>query len=223
MITLASFLLAPRPCIVVASNGRSGSTLTYAALRKARNRRFWWKKQGFPFDARLKDAPLEPGTVTKTHDFPDALRGRDNVKVVFCFGSARDSALSVYSAMERYGPDWIADHFYHLHAKGGFDDLFRYDVLRQAEQVRAWATFEDVPVLCVHYDAIWRRQKDIAEFTGLNFTPPERKERAPKQIPQDLLRAASEVYDPIDAVLAELPEMFLSSKEMAGAVSKLPV
>lgn len=212
----------PSLCIVVASNGRSGSSLTYDTLRKARNRRFWCKKQDYIFEARLQDAPLVPGTITKTHDFPDALRGRRNVRVVFCFGSTRDSALSVYSALERFGPKWIEDHFFHLAAKGTFDDLFRHDVLRQAEQVQRWATFEDVPVLCLRYEAIWRRQQEIADFTGLKFDPPQRRKRTPKEIPEEILQAASAVYNPIDEILAELPDIFPASRDMEETVAKLP-
>ncbi len=207
----------------MASNGRSGSTLMYEALREARVQDTWWKKKaGTIFEPRLDQASLSYGTVVKTHDFPDALRGRRDVKVVFCFGPTRDSALSVYSTLERFGADWVEEHLYHMNAKGPFEDLFKYDVLRQAEQVREWATFEEVPVLCVHYDAIWRRQKDISEFIGLEFELPDRVGREPKQVSEEILAAASNVYDPIDAVLSELPEVFLASRKFKPIVDRLP-
>ncbi len=211
------------PCIIVASNGRSGSTLMFDALWAACKRRHWFRRPTASFQESLASAPLTAGSLVKTHDYPDGLRGRENVKVLFCFGPTKASALSVYSAVERYGRDWVNQHFEHLHAKGPFDDLFKYDVLNQVEQLKQWGTFQEVPVLCLSYDAIWRRQNDVEDFLHLKFTLPERVERARKSIPDDLLAKASQVYDPIDEVVAELPELFLASPEHSDVLDRLPV
>ncbi len=210
------------PCLIVASNGRSGSTLMFDALWKAQKRRRVWRKPKATFEMELAQAELHQGNLVKTHDFPSGLEGRDNVKVLFCYGPTKDSALSVYSVLGRHGRDWIRQHFAHLHAKGTFEDLFKYDVLNQAEQMRQWATFENVPVLCLSYDAIWRRQSEVADFLELNFTLPERTERAKKSIPDEILDQASAVYDPIDAVLSELPELFVASTKYANILNRLP-
>ena len=210
------------PCLVIASNGRSGSTLMFDALRAAQKRRQRWPKSKASFEIDLGPAALEPGSLVKTHDFPGGLKGKKDVKVLFCFGSAKASALSVYSALERFGREWVDQHFAHLHAQGSFEDLFRYDVLNQAEQMKQWATFQDVPVMCLNYEAIWSRQAEVAEFMGLDFTVPERTARAAKNIPDDILARAAAVYDPIDAVLDELPELFVASPEYAGVLEKLP-
>ncbi|WP_170436174.1 hypothetical protein [Ruegeria arenilitoris] len=213
----------PDKCIIVASNGRSGSTLTYQAIREALALRDSSAANSSRFVARLKEATFEAPLVYKTHDFPDALAKKPcNVRVLFCFGSAKDSAFSVYSAMDRYGAEWVSKHFYNLHATGTFDDLFKKDVLQQARQIKEWATFEDVPVMCVHYDAIWDYKAEISEFIGMEFQPPARKDREPKRIPDDLCLAANQVYDPIDRVIGELPKVFLASKEYKETVDKLP-
>ncbi|WP_171126876.1 MULTISPECIES: hypothetical protein [unclassified Ruegeria] len=210
------------PCIIVASNGRSGSTLMFDALWVACKRRRWFRKPKAGFEPELATAELPAGSLIKTHDFPAGLKGRENVKVLFCFGPTKDSALSVYSALERFGRDWVDQHFEHLHAKGTFDDLFEFDVLNQVEQMRRWGTFQDVPVLCLSYDAIWRRQEDVQDFLGLKFTLPERAERARKSIPDEVLAKAAQVYDPIDRALADLPELFVASPDYESALSKLP-
>ncbi len=214
----------PDQCIIVASNGRSGSTLTFKTIRQSFRKRNKKRADQASFVARLKEADLCPPSLYKTHDFPDVLTsGPKQVRVVFCFGPTKDSALSVYSAKERYGQDWLDTHFYNLHATGNYDELFRRDVLQQARQIKEWATFEDVPVLCVRYDAIWDHQRDIANFTGFEFVPPARTERAPKNIPAALLEAANSVYDPIDKVVAELPSCFVASKGFTPIADKLPL
>lgn len=213
----------PNTCIIVASNGRSGSTLTFQTIRQGMLERDVRTAGKFQFVSRLSEVTFPRPFVYKTHDFPDALsEKRDGVRVVFCFGSTKDSALSVYSAVERYGEDWVEKHFYNLHADGTFEDLLKKDVLQQARQIREWATFEDVPVLCVHYDAIWDHKAEISEFISLDFEPPKRRKREPKKIPENLLTAASAVYDPIDEIVAELPRIFLASKQYSDIVAKLP-
>lgn len=215
---------APENCVIVASNGRSGSTMTFLALLKSLKKIKPRAVKHSSFVARLNDATFRAPCVYKTHDFPQSLSSwPENTRVVFCFGPAKDSAFSVHAAMEGYGPDWIESHFYHLHANGTYDELFERDVLQQARQIKEWVTFEDVPVLCVHYDAIWEYQDTISRFTGLEFKPPERRDRAPKDIPADLKAKADRVYDPIDEVIDQLPRCFIASKRYRTTVQELPV
>ncbi|MBO9445521.1 hypothetical protein [Ruegeria sp. R14_0] len=176
------------------------------------------------FVARLKDATFQSPCVFKTHDFPDALSSwPENTRVVFCFGSTKESAFSVYSAKEKYGDAWVEQHFYNLNATGTYDELFERDVLQQARQVKEWATFESVPVLCVHYDALWEHKETISQFAGWKFDPPERRDRAPKNIPAELRAAADRVYGPIDAVIDQLPKCFVASSIYRRTVDELPI
>ncbi|WP_170751695.1 hypothetical protein [Ruegeria lacuscaerulensis] len=198
--------------------------MTYLALSKALRKRNPSAVERSAFVARLKDAEFKAPFIYKTHDFPQALlEWPAETRVVFCFGSTKDSAFSVYSAKERYGEDWIRQHFYHLRATGEYCDLFQRDILQQAKQIKEWAVFEGVPVLCVHYDAIWDHQNDISEFTGLKMKLPKRERRAPKEIPTELRSAASQVYDSIDEIVEELPRCFIASPKFADIVAKLPV
>ncbi len=214
---------APKNCVIVASNGRSGSTLTFLALADTLKEIDPLSAKRVDFVARLSDTEFYTPCVYKTHDFPQPLSTwPENTRVVFCFGPTKDSAFSVYSAMERYGADWIDQHFYHLHATGTFDELFERDVLQQARQIREWVTFEDVPVLCVRYDALWDHQDTISRFTGLDFTPPKRRERTPKDIPEEFKASADQLYDPIDEVIDQLPECFIASAQYSSVVNKLP-
>lgn len=215
---------APENCVIVASNGRSGSTMTFLALAKSLRRINRKAGKNSDFIARLSDATFHAPCVYKTHDYPQPLSSwPENTRVVFCFGSTKDSAFSVYSALDKNGADWINNHFFNLHAIGTYDELFERDVLQQARQIKEWVTFEDIPVLCVHYDALWEYQETISRFTGLNFTPPERQERAPKDIPAELKAAADLVYDPIDKVIVQLPRCFVASRQFRMTVEELPI
>lgn len=88
--------------VVVASFGRAGSTVVYGALSEAMARRRFLvggrssakivKAGSWFLDAQA----LNPGVIYKTHDYPDALSGKRNLRAVFLFGSTIDAALSVY-------------------------------------------------------------------------------------------------------------------------------
>jgi hypothetical protein len=209
-----------KPCVIIASIGRSGSTLVFNTLKKEAKKTLWRKKSGLT--PTLADAKLKTGTICKTHDFPDALVNVTKpVKAVFIFGSTLESAMSVHSCVDRFGPDWVAQHFKHLKSDGHANELFDYDALGLAKQVKSWSTFDSVPTLCVRYDALWRRAAEIAEFTNYNFELPEFKPRTEKQLNNVLLEKAQEIYGPLDDVVMALPEIFLASSSMAPQVSKL--
>lgn len=220
---LARTLFSPRPVIIVASNGRSGSTLTYEALRRELKRKYVMRRENFGFVSRLEDAGTTGPAIFKTHDFPDALSKQGKcAKVIFCFGSTKDSAFSVYAALHSKGEDWIRRHFEHLNATGDFEELFQRDILQQVRQLKEWCTYEAVPVLCVHYDAIWDHQEEISNFLGLTFKAPERRERSAKNIPEDIQLAADAVYDPIDRIVDDLPGCFLASEMYREVLDRLP-
>lgn len=209
--------------VIVASNGRAGSTLTYSALMEGLNKTDPRPVKRARFVPRLAHAEHSAPCLFKTHDFPAALGAwPEATRAVFCFGNTQDSALSVYSAKSRYGDEWVTEHFEHLQATGSFDELFERDVLQQARQVKEWAIFEQVPVLCVHYDALWDHEETVSDFTGIAFKAPPRRARVAKDIPSDLRQAAERLYGPIDALINQLPKCFVAGPQYKGLVSKLP-
>lgn len=127
----------------------------------------------------------------------------------------------MHSCVDRFGPDWVALHFKHLKSDGHASELFQYDALGLAKQVKSWSTFDAVPTLCVRYDALWRRAAQIAEFTNYNFELPEFEPRTGKSLNNAMLEKAQEVYGPLDDVVMNLPEIFFASPSMAAQVSKL--
>ncbi|SLN21715.1 hypothetical protein ROA7450_00786 [Roseovarius albus] len=226
-------LFSRKPCVIVASMGRSGSTMLTQSL-SALARKQWHGPLGtvfgirpeyddvFTFEESLADAPLTPGIICKTHDYPDDLRqATRDFRAVYIFGSAYESALSVHSCLDRRGADWVEEHFRHLKSTSNIAHLFDCDALNMARNLASWATFDAATVLCIRYETLWDRVDQVAEFTGYRFQPPPFEKRAPKAIEPDLAAKAHAVYDPIDAIIETLPDIFMSGPEMTDQVSAL--
>lgn len=205
-----------RPAIIQASYGRSGSTLVYNALAEAMSVARFGRKRSFVWDESwtLGEKALRRGMVYKTHDYPGALAGRDDLRTVFVFGTATDAALSVVMQEKERGRAWIDEHLDHLKAPGTFDDLLTYDSLGIGAQLEAWATFDQSPVLCLRYEALWDSVDTLRAFTGLPVELPERRERSQKTVPAETVSAVEAVYGPIDDRLARLPDVFRSGPEI---------
>ena len=213
-------LLNKRPCIIVASIGRSGSTLTTKTLTAAAQT--IWRDRPSEFAASLSKAKLARGTICKTHDYPAALTGRTGkAKALFIFGSTIDSVISVHSCIDRKGPEWIDRHLKHLQSDGHIDDLFNYDVLMLGPQIKTWATFDGIPTLCVRYDKLWDHAAEIAAFTGYDFDLPAFEQRTPKTLDDGLMAKARQLYEPLDDIVMKLPTIFTAGSHMAPQVAGL--
>ena len=215
------------PAFVVSSFGRSGSTLVWDAIANGLAARYG------PIPTKIsrrivRDSAWDLGTtvlrrgiVYKTHDYPEALAMREDVRSVFLFGSALEAAISVYSCKDTYGLDWIRKHFEHLHSNRNFDELFEIDALGFRDQLNAWCGFDQGSVLCLNYNNIWDHQKTLNEFCGFHVPLPLRRPRSRKVCPPDALDAAHAVYDPIDRIIDALPTCFVSGRKIGALLEKL--
>jgi hypothetical protein len=201
------------PPLIVASMGRSGSTVVWDAVRHAvAQSRFPGplKAQGLRMVSDqawdLDKTQFAPGVVYKTHGLAQELPDRTGAKVVFLFGSATDAALSVLACRDRYGPDWIKLHFEHLRASGPFDDLATRDVLRFSDQLDGWIGKAGTRRLILHYDALWDHQDTLSDFVGVPVTLPERRARKGATAADPQTRSLfEETYAALDARIAALP------------------
>lgn len=164
----------------------------------------------------LAGSQLQSGIVYKTHDYPDALEGRDDLRTLFVFGSARESVLSVMEQDVVRGRDWIHEHLDHLkRSDEPFEALLERDILGIEAQLEAWTRFEGSPVLCVRYDALWDAEDEIQAFTGIPLSLPERKPRTPKAVSADVREAVDRVYGPIDLRIDALPDVFRAGAQIS--------
>ncbi|GGB26460.1 hypothetical protein [Allosediminivita pacifica] len=211
-----------RDAIVVASFGRAGSTLVYDAVAEAMAQHRYHAAGGLSLKVAKDEAfdlgarKLRPGVVYKTHDYPDVLSGKKNVRALFLFGSAEEAALSVHAQKAARSEDWVKLHFEHLRRPYRYDDLLQEDVLGFRDQCVAWMSFEGVPVLCLRYEGLWDNIDTISEFCGLDVRLPKRRERAPKKVEPEALERARAVYGPLDNELAKLPDCFVASPEFGS-------
>ena len=202
--------------IVVASMGRSGSTLVFKAIRnglaalrfgplskvsRARIADVAWD---------LSDCQLAPGIVYKTHALAHELPADRDARVVFMYGCASDAAASVLSCRLRFGPAWVAEHFEHMRATGSFDELGERDVLRFEEQIDGWLGGCSAPVLGIKYEALWDNIDALSNFLGFPVHLPERQLRSSQNdLDAATIQRISRSYARLDAKIAALPDCIL--------------
>ena len=209
------------PALIVASFGRSGSTVLASAVTQAMARaRFGPAARPARWFVRdwVLDTPgmtLRRGVVYHTHHQPhDVLSPACPTRVLFAFGTASDSILSVYGQR----PEWIRQHFIHLGQPSAPERLLEADVLGYTGQCVAWMGCQSAPVLCVRYETMWDNVDRIAEFCGLPVVLPARRARAPKPADPRIVEKARAVHADLDAALASLPDIFVAAPEFAARV-----
>lgn len=202
------------PGVVLASYGRSGSTMLYEAIGGAMSPGRFSRGRRFVFDLSwsLAEDPPKRGTVCKTHDYPQALRGRDDLKSVFVFGSPIEAVRSVILQHQTRGAEWVQEHLDHLKSTGRFEDITTNDVLGIGAQLDAWTTFTGAPVLCIRYEALWREIDRLRDFTNLNVELPPKRARDPKKLCDADEAAIKNTYDRLEKRVATLPDAFEPSE-----------
>ena len=217
--TLRAVLPTRFPAIVVASMGRSGSTVVYSAIRDGlAEQRFHHLPSNIASrivsDSAwdLASTKLQKGVVYKTHAHSHELSATPYAKVVFLYGSASDAALSVFACNQKYGPAWTARHFDHMRAKGSFADLPFEDVLRFGEQLDGWLGCPSVPTLGINYEELWTHEERISEFVGFPIRLPRRRSRSNKHMIPEAIRCQVESsYASLDRRISDLPGALIVS------------
>lgn len=207
------------PPVVVASMGRSGSTLIWNGVRRG------FTKKRFPRPIEgigsrlvseqiwdLKHARFAPGVVYKTHGLARDLQEGVEIKAVFVFGRASDAALSVLSCRNRFGDDWVERHLEHLGANGRFDEISERDVLRFEDQLNDWTEATPFPSLSVRYDAIWDHAADISSFVGAPVElPPQRARESLPGLSAATVDRFRDTYAALDARIEKMPSISVVS------------
>lgn len=187
-------LMSDLPSVVVASPGRSGSTVIFEALvagmaKKRFGLSHRYLKGLVRCDAwRLSSCILRAGYVYKTHDLPSKNLWLSNTKTVFVFGDVVDTVTSVISCQERFGREWVEEHLKHLNASGEMSDILDKDILRISEQLGFWFEADNLDLMLVHYEAIWEPgfNETLSKFVGFKAELPEFRGRSEKAELSDL-------------------------------------
>jgi len=190
------------PKIIIASTGRSGSTMLFDAVVDSLIRhRFHLKRDTWisnliksiiaGYIDRIEKLSEEPFLVCKTHDKyegnPDS-----NCKFVFIYGDPLESARSVEQTVEQEGQQWFLDHQFHLGASGDYEDLFQKDVLAYQNQLESWLTQRNANIVCIDFDDLWRKIQKLSDFLGfeveLPIKCPRRKKPNKDNINEELFK-----------------------------------
>lgn len=200
--------------VVIASTGRSGSTMLFDSVADGLIvSRFGIKpdtalariirKMTIGFVDRVSTLSSESCFVCKTHDVFDSPPNID-CKYVFLYGDPLESAMSVENVVEKEGLEWFRLHQYHLRASGDYADLYKKDVLNYENQLTSWFSESGRGnVLCVDYDSLWESVDEISRFVGFRITFPPRRPRLSKSVCTDIDGALFERLRDLKGTLKE--------------------
>ena len=176
--------------ILVASMGRSGSTLLTKSCRQAMldNKGTIF---GYDFSKHLhkdawdlKQTTFQKGCVYKTHDFAPGKPLPDFVKVIYTYTHPLDCITAIELKLKEFGDIGVRQHFQHLKAEyqpiknAQNNDIFNYE-----KNYNSWITnTHNFDFLAIRYDQIWEQLDLINQFTGLTLKLPPFKERKASQV-----------------------------------------
>ena len=176
--------------IVIASSGRSGSTMLFDSTAKSlvKHRHPLLHKSLISnritnsikvFVKKLQQVHLKHELIFKTHDLFD--KSYSNfAKYIFVFGDPLQSAQSVEIMAKKYGAKWFSQHLENLSSSGNLNELYSKDILNYERQVESWMTAETNSVFCVHYEDIWNKVDLLSKFVGFEIELPEKLPRKNK-------------------------------------------
>jgi hypothetical protein len=183
--------------IVVASNGRAGSTmLAYAISSSIITNKFGLQSNSMlnifiskfirEVKPRISTINHYSAFVCKTHDLFDKPHFI-KCKYIFVHGEPLESALSVEKMVLKEGSSWFKEHQYHLKASGSYDELFDKDVLNYEGQIKSWMSKKyNNDVLCIDYEELWDKVDAISKFLGFKVELPKKHNRISKEFPKKL-------------------------------------
>lgn len=185
--------------IVIASSGRSGSTLLSDAVAASLvNRKYGFKSSSVIgkimvlftrcFTDRLSDIKTTRCPVQKTHALYNPAF-QDDAKYIFIYGDSLESALSVQKVAGQRGNRWFEEHLYHLESEGKLADILKIDILNYEKQIKSWLSADKQYVLAIHYDELWDSKDKISDFLGFEVSLPQKRLRSLKENGQEYNQA----------------------------------
>jgi len=183
-------LLSIPQTIVVASSGRSGSTMTADAIAQSLvTLRFkttsgsslndFLFKRAQAFLPRLAHRRRYKQPILKTHDLPSRNLPSDT-KYIFIVGDPLESVQSAQQMTSKFGHIWLEEHLYHLASEKKPKDLLQDDILNFERQINSWLSAPSENILVLRFEEIWNRVDELSNFVGFPVTLPSKKERSPK-------------------------------------------
>lgn len=209
----ATEMTSDHPAFIVASMGRSGSTVVYqslihavahthpflptAAARRVISDQAW----------QLEGRRLFGGSVYKTHDRPPAhIHASRPVKAVFTYARPTAVVESLLLRQETAGADWVNEHLIHLGSNTRLNDALDRDALKLEEQLDAWLSHQPgIDVLALKYSALWTYEEALRDFFDAEIRlPPQHPRTSRKSLSSTLSDRLCRTYERLDARVEEM-------------------
>lgn len=178
--------------IIVASNGRAGSTMLYNAIADGFVRKKFKisaksilggviKKLSIGYVDSVKDLKGEKCVIIKTHNVYENIDNNYKYKFIFVYSDPLESAFSVDLMVKQKGIGWFYKHQNNLNASGDYSDLYKEDVLNYERQMKSWMSQNRNNIMCVAYEDLWDKIGLLSDFLGFKVELPVKRERAKKK------------------------------------------
>ncbi|MEM1111407.1 MAG: hypothetical protein AAGI11_05815 [Pseudomonadota bacterium] len=197
--------------VVIASNGRSGSTLLQEAIAAGLIASRYPRLRGTPlaepmqllamsFTQDLSEVRSKPVPVQKTHDFFAPAYGND-ARYLFVYGDPLDAALSVRRMFQTEGAGWFRQHMANMHSEASIEELLLSDALYYERQLISWGGAPRDRVLLLRYEQLWDRIDQVVDYLGFSIELPAYRDRERQPAP---VGADMAVFERLRGIMQDL-------------------
>ncbi len=198
--------------ILVASIGRSGSTMLYESLinSSAKNLGINNKQSMKALKCEAwnlqESIRLHNGCIYKTHDLPSDRLYLERFKIIYLHDKPSQIVTSMFKITSNEGLGWLRLHLNHLRSDERYYKRFLKDeIFNIKEHLVQWKKYDADNILFIHYEDIWNSIGKIEEFVGFSLElPPQRKRSSSEAVSEDIKIKIEEIYKPLDDLYEKL-------------------
>jgi hypothetical protein len=185
--------------VVVASMGRSGSTMLAKSIAKSASiigslydDKPLIRKGGGNFHGLKK----RDGVIYKTHGYPPN-KYRKVTKYVYIYDDPYLVVSSMYRKVRNKGDIWIKKHANNLEVKKQVTHEFlKEDCLELEKHFDSWCKFDAPNKLITSLDQVWKNKSEISKFLEFELQLPKKRKRKSsiKCLPKSKRKKVKKVY-----------------------------
>ena len=198
--------------VLVASIGRSGSTMLYESLIKSSAKKLGINNNLILNTLRCeawnlkKDLNPINGCIYKTHDLPSELLYSKKFKVIYLHDKPSQIITSIFNITNNEGVGWLKLHLKHLRSDEKFSTRFLQDeIFNIKDHLVQWQKVDAENTLFIHYEDIWSKTREIEEFVDFSIEiPPKIKRSSNDAVPESIKNKIKEMYEPLDNLYEKL-------------------
>lgn len=167
---------------IIASTGRSGSTMLFNSMIKSFRMKFGIPNLGRVVDnmyGTFVECPnltrkIQP--IYKTHCLPNEIDFNQS-RTLFIYSCPIENVKSVYLRTKKDGINWFHEHQKNLRGVGEFKNIFKDDILNYKTQIGLWLSIKHENCRVVNLKDLWDEQVELSEFLDLDLRIPNKRPR----------------------------------------------